>query len=246
MAIDIPIVTFDEIDSTNAEAMRWIAAGQHGPRWLRAAVQTAGRGRAGRPWSTQPGNFAGSLIWPLRCPPAIAHQLSLVVAVGLHDAVCQAAPEVAPALRLKWPNDLLLDGAKLSGTLIESTSTPDGLIAVIGIGVNLAQAPEGLDRAVTSLAARGVVITPQAFVETLSEALAATFVTWADGRDFPLIRDAWRERALPIGTAMSIKAGDEPIAGTFGGINDDGALELELRDGTRRTFTFGDVWVASR
>jgi BirA family biotin operon repressor/biotin-[acetyl-CoA-carboxylase] ligase len=239
----IPVETYVEIDSTNAEALRRIARGDHGPRWLRADIQTAGRGRSGRAWSSEHGNFAASLILPLSCPPARAAQLSLVIGVALHDAVCTVAPVSATALHLKWPNDLLLDGAKLSGTLIESTATADGLVAVIGIGVNLAHAPANLDRAVTHLAAHGARVTPTAFLDALSPAIQRACATWCDGDGFADVRAAWLARALPAGTVMSVTAGEAKVAGRFDDLTTDGALRLRLDDGGERVFTFGDVAV---
>ena len=141
----IPVLAFDEIDSTNAEARRRAEAGEIGPLWITAAVQTAGRGRRGRNWDTSRGNLAATLLLTTDCDPAKAAQLSFVAAFAIRRLAVRYVPE--SLVRFKWPNDVFVDGRKLSGILIESGRAPSGALwMAIGMGVNLAHAPENVDR----------------------------------------------------------------------------------------------------
>src|SRR3954470_18236334 len=146
-----PVESYDELDSTNAEARRRAEAGETGPVWITAAVQTAGRGRRGRAWSTQAGNLAATLLTLTDRPPAEAAQLSFVAAL----AACDLADTcLGPgAARLKWPNDVLVHGRKAVGILVESGARADGRLWLgVGIGVSLAHAPQDGDRPATAFA----------------------------------------------------------------------------------------------
>jgi BirA family transcriptional regulator, biotin operon repressor / biotin---[acetyl-CoA-carboxylase] ligase len=245
---------FADLDSTNAEAMRRAVAGERGPLWISAGRQTAGRGRAGRSWeSGSDGNLYASLLVSLMAPAPKAYQLSLVAGVLVHDALGALLPPTAQAaLRLKWPNDILIGGAKAGGILIESTvvtrerDAPPGaadgtrLAAIIGIGINIASYPEGLDRPVTSLAAHGAAPEPEAVLARIAAAADHWLAVWRDGEDFAAIRKAWLTRAHPIGERMSINTGSERVTGTFEGLDADGSLLIDSGAGVRR-FAFGDV-----
>src|SRR5262249_11568967 len=151
----------DQVGSTNAEAFALAKAGEKGPLWVMAHRQTQGRGRSGRRWVSEPGNLHASLLLSLACPPAATHQLSLLAGVAVVDAIgAVSADRPIRTLRLKWPNDVLIGGAKCAGILPEShagTSVGDAL-AVIGVGINLAWHPEDLGRAATHLGAHGVIL----------------------------------------------------------------------------------------
>ncbi len=236
--------TYPSLPSTNAEAMRLGLAGVTAPFWVRAEQQTAGRGRSGRLWVSEPGNLYASLLVQLTCAPVVLHQLSFVAAVATVAAVRRSAGPLARGLSiaLKWPNDILLDGAKLTGILPESTLQPDGrVLAVIGIGVNLAHAPAGMGRATTCLAVHGVNITPAAMLAALASELDRALVTWAEGRGFSVIRAQWLADSLAIGTPMTVHAAEMPVIGTFAGLGADGALILRDHSGYDRTLTYGDV-----
>jgi BirA family biotin operon repressor/biotin-[acetyl-CoA-carboxylase] ligase len=250
---DIPQRYFDSIDSTNSEAMRRIAAGEHGPLWVIAGEQSAGKGRSGRAWASRRGNFYGSLIVPLDASAAVVHEVSLLTGVAVIDAIrAAAAPATIEGLRLKWPNDVLIGAAKLAGLLPESTTAPGGrMVVVLGIGINLAAPPVDLGRAVTSLEAAGVTTSPAALLSQLSNALTLWLARWKHGSGFAEVREAWLARAGPIGETLSIQAGavardadranPDRVFGRFAGLASDGALLLTLSDGTTRRFTWGDV-----
>lgn len=236
-------VHHERLDSTNAEALRRAGAGERGPLWIVADVQTAGRGRAGRSWVSEPGNLHASLLITLPVPAPKAYQLSLVAGVAVFDAITAAMSPTPRGLHLKWPNDILIGGEKAGGILIESTTTADGFAAVIGIGIDIASVPPDLGRPATHLAAHGSAPAPDPLLGHIATALAGWLATWNSGTGFPAIREAWLNRAHPIGERMSIDTGAERIAGTFGGLDGEGALLLDTGGGTRR-FTFGDVTLA--
>ena len=233
-----PIRTVGETGSTNADLLDLARGGAAEGLWLRAERQTHGRGRQGRAWASPAGNFYGSTLVRLRPGDLPAATLALVAAVALEEVV-RAYLSAAPGPRLKWPNDLLLDGAKLSGILLERA---DDAI-VVGIGVNLAHYPDDLDRAATSLAVYGAPPAPADFAETLVEAFARWLATWR-GTGIAPVRARWLERAHPPGTALSAHLPDGTrIDGLFAGLDPDGALLLRLADGTTRVIHAGDVFL---
>ena len=121
-ASGVRLIAYDTLGSTNAEALARARGGERGPLWITAVQQTAGRGRRGKAWVSEPGNFYASLLLTDAAPPAHLPELCFVAALAVRDAVCAAAPRVAPQIKLKWPNDLLLQGAKLAGILIEAAN----------------------------------------------------------------------------------------------------------------------------
>ncbi len=239
-----PILTFDSLDSTNAEARRRAEAGEGGPLWITAAVQTAGRGRRGRDWSTERGNLAATLLTTTRRQPAEAAQVSFVTALAVADLAASYVPEAL--VRLKWPNDVLVAGDKVSGVLIESgPRTGGGLWLAVGVGVNLAHAPAGTERPATALAdhLRADLTrapTPAEALVTLAEAFARWTGIWDDD-GFPAIADAWSARA-DLGARVAARLPAETLEGVAEALESDGALRLRLDDGAVRRITAGDVF----
>lgn len=248
--MSVPIVVLDEIDSTNSEAMRRAGSGECGPVWLMARRQAAGRGRSGRAWASHEGNLAATLLFAPGCTLAELYQLSLVAGVAVIDGVRVAAaqqPAIA-RLRLKWPNDILLDGAKLGGILVESTSRGAVAMAAIGIGLNVAAAPAIEGRDTASLADIGSAAEPLAVLEGIADAMSRWLDVWDAGREFGSIRAAWIERAGPLGERISVNTGNETIYGAFTGIDETGALLVDSvppKTGHMRRVTFGDVTLAA-
>jgi BirA family biotin operon repressor/biotin-[acetyl-CoA-carboxylase] ligase len=238
----IRTLVLDETGSTNREAMARAAAGQAGPLWIMARRQTAGRGRSGRSWASEPGNLYATLLVQLSCPPAAIAQLSLLAGVATYDAIVEAAMGTPPdGMRLKWPNDVLIGNAKCAGILAESIIGSDSVTAVVGIGINLAWHPDDLGREATHLALHGVITAPETMLERLSGAMQRRLEQWDGGAGFPALRGAWLERAGRLGEPCTVDMGTERIAGAFAGIDESGALLVVDHAGRRRTVTFGDV-----
>lgn len=229
------IRTVTETGSTNADILSLALSGAGEGLWLRAERQTAGKGRQGRAWASPPGNLYISTLVRLRPTDPSPATLALLSAVALEEAV--RALGVRPML--KWPNDLLVDGAKLSGILLERA----GDAIAVGIGVNLAAAPEGLDRAATSLADQGVTVSPEIFAEVLAESFGRWLERWR-GEGMHPVRERWLAKAHPEGTALTARLADgTSVDGLFGGLDSSGALILRLADGTTRAIHAGDVFL---
>jgi BirA family biotin operon repressor/biotin-[acetyl-CoA-carboxylase] ligase len=225
----------DEIDSTIDEAAR-IAPGLVGPEWILAGFQTGGRGRRGRPWISPRGNFHATLIMTPKGGPAQAALRSFTAALALRDALC-ALTGLDNSLSLKWPNDVLLNGGKVSGILLESVGQ-GGRVAhlAIGMGVNLIAAPdpghveaEAL-RPVSVLAETGLKIGP----EHLLDHLAPAFAVWESrllSEGFPPIRAAWLDHAANLGQPIRARTGTTTHHGLFETLDKDGALVLNTTNG---------------
>ena len=223
-----------ETGSTNADLLALGRDAREGD-WLIARRQTAGRGRAGRVWEDGAGNFMGSTVVALRPGDPLPQTLALITGLAVAEAV--SAVPGAPGVMLKWPNDLLVDGAKLAGILLERA----GDIVVIGVGVNLLRAPAVPGRETTALADHGAAIAPDDFADLLADSFAAALARWRGG-GWEGLRNAWLARAHPPGTALSVNDRDgHPITGTFAGLGADGAALLRLADGTVRPIHAGDV-----
>ena len=239
------LVHFDAIDSTNAEAMRLAAGGARGPLWIVAARQTAGRGRQGRRWDSEAGNLHATLLVTLPVAAAIAARTSFVAALAVHDlaAGLLGGPE---KLALKWPNDVLLDGAKLAGILIETLTRdgPEATTVAIGIGINLASAPNHTRYRATSLAAHGAQVAPEEAFARLAECMAARLAQWNDGAGFALIRSDWMARAAGLGRKASVIMGERIVSGEFSGLASDGALLLAEAGGHIHCIHAGEVSLA--
>lgn len=228
---------FASLDSTNAEAAR-IGAELAGPTWLLALEQTAARGRRGRAWANPAGNFAATLVLPGVVDPLHAAQRSFVAALALRDA-CVAVTGAPEAFALKWPNDVLMRGGKLAGILLETLSGRGGPVGLaIGIGVNLAHAPDpavledGAVPPVALSALTGTPIPPEAFLAHLAPALER-YRLQHDTQGFAPIRSAWLANAARLGQVITARLPGETITGTFEGLEADGALRLRTPKGAR-------------
>jgi BirA family biotin operon repressor/biotin-[acetyl-CoA-carboxylase] ligase len=199
--------------------------------WLIALEQDAGRGRQGRQWVGETGNFFGSTVVELRSGDPSAPSLSLAAGLALIEAVDVAVPGLP--LMLKWPNDLLLGMSKLAGILLERS----GDRVVVGFGVNLGSAPKLDDR---DAAALNGALLPQAFAPLLAGSFARMLFLWR-GSPPEAFAQAWLARAHPVGTHLTVHGGGgDKISGTFDGIESDGALRLR-RNGNVDTIRAGDV-----
>ncbi len=237
----------EEVGSTNEEAQRRAAGGDCGPLWIATRRQTGGKGRAGRAWTeASAGNVAATLLFEPGCPSARLPELSLVAGVAAHDAITAALPgAIAPRVKLKWPNDVLIQGAKTSGILIESCNFGASVVSLIGTGINVASAPSVTDRAVTCLVDHGCVVSADEVLDLLVARTAYWLAIWSGDGSFDAIREAWTARATAIGSPLEVKTGSGAVAGVFAGLDRDGALLIDLPSAGRQRFTFGDVSVLS-
>lgn len=241
----------DRLASTNTEALERARSGEAGPLWVVAARQDAGRGRRGHHWTSLPGNLTASVLWPVAgvAPERVA-TLGFVAGLALVEALAEACGTVpasdkadaGQSFRLKWPNDVLAGGAKLAGILLESESLPGGRRAlVMGFGVNVATAPEGLAYPAASLAGLGLAASVDAVFEHLTGRLARVARIWNQGRNFPAIRERWLTVAAGLGEPVAVRMDGETIRGRFETIDEGGRLVILAPDGTRRTVTAGEV-----
>lgn len=237
-AAGVGLTARDTVGSTNAEALALARAGERGPLWVTARAQSAGRGRRGRAWVSEPGNLYASLLLTDPAPPERAAQLAFVAALAVHDAIAATAPTLAPELAFKWPNDVLLGGAKVAGILIEAEGTP--LVAAIGIGINAAHHPTDAERTATDLAAAGALVTVEALFAALSLAMVERLREWQAG--FGSIRTAWLARAAGRGGDLRARLGTRELTGRFETIDDEGRLQLRLPDGRIETIASGEVF----
>ena len=235
------IEIISQTGSTSADLAARLSAAEQVPEghWLVADRQTAGRGRLGREWHDGAGNFMGSTV--VKCvsgdPPLAT--LALVAGLSLHEAI---APLLNPPLQaqLKWPNDVMIGQAKLAGILLERV----GDAVVVGIGVNLANAPQLPDRKTVALTEFGPAPDRDLFATALAECFATDIGRWRTYGLGPVIA-RWQAAAHPQGTALLVGEPGEPaVAGTFAGLSDDGALLLRLADGTKRSIHAGEVRLA--
>lgn len=236
------IRTLSETGSTNADLLAALRAGERVAEgdWLVAERQTAGRGRQGRAWFDGAGNFMGSTVvrlTPRHPPPA---SFALAAGLAVYEAMVPLLPDPAP-LGLKWPNDVTYAGAKLAGILLER----EGEALVVGIGVNLAQAPQIEGRATIALRDLGPAPDRDLFAGMLAESFAAELERWRSHGLDPLAR-RWQAAAHPPGTPLTVAPpGEKPLTGAFDGLTEDGALRLRLADGSSRVMHAGDVFLAA-
>jgi BirA family biotin operon repressor/biotin-[acetyl-CoA-carboxylase] ligase len=240
---DVPVVWFAALASTNAEALARVGGDAPNQLWIVADRQSAGRGRRGRSWASESGNLYATRLIVDPAPAAAMPEICFVAALALHDAVLDCCPSLAPErLKLKWPNDLLLDGQKLAGILVEGISGPGAPAVAVGFGINCCAHPAGLPFPATDLLRAGCVAGPLTLLEALGPALERRLAEWDRGRNLGAIRDAWVARALGLGKAIEVRLADRTLDGTFEELDASGALVLRRPDGARETVRAGDVF----
>jgi len=237
------LITLDTVGSTNDEARRLAAAGGGEGTLVRARRQTAGRGRLGRAWISDPGNLYFSLILRPGCPLVRAGQIGFVAA----NAVADAAAEVLPgsvAVGCKWPNDVLVAGRKVSGMLLESEvdRTGDAEWLIVGIGINVDSHPEDVRFPATSLRAceASDALSADGVLEAFCRHFRAGYAGWSrDG--FEPARRAWMARAVGLGRDIRVHTATAAVEGVFEDVDAGGALIMRGADGNRLTVSAGDI-----
>ena len=218
--------------STNDEAMRRAREGHGGGVWIVADEQTGGRGRHARPWNSPPGNLHASLLLINPTPVAQTPELGFVAGVALAHALRQTLCG-ENRINIKWPNDMLFEGAKVSGLMLEGSTLADGRFAVvIGIGVNCAHHPANLAYAATSLAQiEGHPVSTAEVLARLVNQMSHWLGLYGAGRNFALIREQWLGMAAGLGAPIIVDIGGRKVAGSFTSIDGRGRLIVETPDG---------------
>jgi BirA family transcriptional regulator, biotin operon repressor / biotin---[acetyl-CoA-carboxylase] ligase len=235
-----------ETGSTNADALAAARSGDPGNLWITATRQIAGKGRQGRAWVSESGNLYASLLLidPARDLSALG-TLPLAVAVAVHGTLASLPGMLRHDLKIKWPNDILANGKKISGILLESTALEDGRLAVaVGIGINIAHHPDPALYQATDLTQLGMVTAPEALFPQLATTMAATLDAWNHGRGFPQIRAEWLRLARGQGEMITANLPNGPVQGRFDDIDGEGRLVLTLQNGQTRSISAGDVFFA--
>lgn len=244
MIADAPIFWFENIDSTSEEAKRRARRGETNPVWIAAHQQTAGRGRLGRNWVSPIGNLYTTVLFPEAGGLAVAARVPFAAALAVRDACAKTVPGLDPVL--KWPNDVRVDGAKLSGILTETGETSGVVWIALGMGVNVKFAPDAGAQASTCLASHGAapVLEPEHVLDVLRSELA-----WRLDQartDFDSLLEDWLKHADGLGTQVEAGPVDSRVSGVFEGLAADGGLILRLPDGARQTIRAGDVEMVRR
>lgn len=236
-------IALGDVDSTNTEALAAFEAGDPGHLWITAQRQLKGRGRRDRPWVSEPGNLYASLLLVDPAPQSALGSLPLVVALALHGAIERATGGTGGRLKLKWPNDLLLDGRKLSGILLESRTDKAGRLGVvIGCGVNCAHYPKDNPLyPATSLAASGFEVAPERLFAELAAAFDGILGQW-QARGFAPLRKRWLEVAARRGEPVAVTMTGTTVEGVFDDLDAEGYLILRRPDGSRQRIIAGDLF----
>ena len=239
-----PVYWYDEIDSTSEEAKRRARRGETSAVWIAARQQTAGKGRLGRTWVSPTGNLFSTFLFPE--PGGLAHaaRIPFAAALAVHDTCTHLVPGIGALL--KWPNDVRVEGRKISGILTETGETNGVVWVALGIGMNVQHAPERVDQPATSLAQEGApqALTPDLVLQELRAAIS-TRIEQARN-DFSALLGDWLNAAEGRGQIVRAGPSDRRIEGIFEGLSDDGALILRLPDGQQHIIRAGDVDLVKR
>ncbi len=230
------LIIHDSIGSTNSEACALARAGERGPLWIIAREQTAGRGRRGNSWISEPGNLYVSLLLA-DVPPGRAGDLAFVAGLAVHDAVGELARNMPVRLTLKWPNDVQLGNAKFAGLLIEVENS----WAVIGVGINCAHHPAQIPN-VTDLKSSGIAVSLEQLFAALSKHMLIRLQQWEMGNGFAAIRADWLSACSGVGHPILVRLSTQELTGKFENIDGRGHLMLRLCDGRIETIAAGEVF----
>lgn len=240
MNLPAKITLVAETGSTNADLSNALRTDRvpGEEEWLVTRRQTAGKGRQGREWFDSAGNFMGSTVVAIRTDDPPPASLSFVAALAVADAVDNSmGGAVSPTL--KWPNDVLLDGGKVSGILLEMVDTH----VVIGIGVNLKRAPHLPDRKTAAISDFAPTPALELFAENLAVRFSDRLTDWRERGLVAILQDFARASIHSLGSPVAVHDSDgSRVEGSFAGLEEsDGALRLRLADGSERVIRAGDV-----
>lgn len=235
---------FAEIDSTNSEALRLANAGTIDKCWIVADRQSQGRGRRGRAWVSKPGNLYTSLLISPNKSLAEAATLSFVAGIAMHRAILDLAPQATGLIKLKWPNDLLLDGKKITGILVESNTNgrEENPVIVVGWGVNCTNFPDVAQYQATSLAHSGFNISAKELFSQLATRFDEYYRVWLKDNGFAEIRAIWLKHAAGIGKQIIVRFADHEKSGIFEALDERGQLILRESNNQKTIVTAGDIF----
>jgi len=239
------VESFTRVDSTNLLAAEFARSGDPGRLWVVADEQMAGRARRGRNWISTAGNFYATLVLVDDFGPDQAATLGFVAGISLMEALDQLVPQsvlAAHPIQLKWPNDVLADGAKLTGMLLEYMhlgGKRNGIL--IGIGINVILAPAGLPYAATSLRQIGADCSPADVFRALSHAWVDNYSLWARGANLDAIRSSWLQYAAGVGQKVCITVNGVVMSGIFETIDSNCHFILRKDNGQKISIPAGDV-----
>ncbi len=243
------LLSYDEVDSTNSEAMRLAGSGCAHGAVIWARRQTRGRGRMGRHWASDEGNLFASILLNCDMPLIRLTELPFVTALAVHETIASIAGD-EDKVRLKWPNDILLNGKKVGGVLVETIAATsiygDAYWAVAGVGINVEHCPSEVKWPATSLREAGVeILSAKIVLSRFVPNFLRHYDTWME-KGFAPVRERWCELAWALGEKVTFDAGNERVSGIFTGIDETGSLCLQLPDGKTRVFMAGEMIPASR
>jgi len=211
------------------------------PFWLTANAQEDGRGRLGRHWVSRPGNFYGTLAFAPTRPLAEWPTLTFAISLAVHDALLAASAALGAGLRLKWPNDVLFNRARVAGILLERQEDANGTpVLLAGMGINLRHAPEQPERPAMALVDAGLTATADQLFPNLDSAMRARLSAWDRG-GFAALRDDWLARADGLGGDITVNRPEGALEGRWLGLSPDGTLRLQTAPGAETTIAAGDV-----
>lgn len=228
------VLHYDLIGSTNDEARRLAAEGAEHGTVVHADEQRSGRGRLARSWHSPPGNLYMSVLLRLDMPPARVAELSFVAAVAVAEAVAGLVPKRCEIV-VKWPNDVLVDGGKIAGILVENADDA----TILGIGLNVLEAPASVGYRTATLAGCGGIASVDGARDLLLLELERMVTGWLE-QGFAPVREAWLARSYAPGTPLRVNVQGRVVEGAFVGLDEDGALRLNTPEGPRR-IVVGDV-----
>ena len=245
-AKDYNLLIFDRIDSTNDEALRLAKSGVNGNFVIIARAQTNGRGTKGKPWESIIGNLHTSILLQPHVSINRTKELSFLTAIVLRETILEFIDKLkAPKadIKLKWPNDVLIEGKKVSGILLESINIQGINYVIIGIGVNTHFVPNTPSISATSLLSEGIILkSPDSFLNTFMDKFQLHYSKWQKADSFfDSIRSRWLECAYNLNKSITVDNGIEKISGIFKGIDNQGAICVELANGELCSFSSGQV-----
>lgn len=245
-SLDISHFAFDAIGSTNDEAFKLAQERGLAQFFVTAKTQSRGRGRRGRTWVSEIGNLYVSLFLKAPASPECCAELSFVAAVALYEAISDCTHERSSSCSLKWPNDILWNGSKIAGLLLEAREQSNEMNVVVGMGVNCSHHPNDTPYPASNFKSEGIDLTADQLFDVLKPRLIQNVDLWNAGRGFETIRTKWLKHACGIGQEITVRLDNEEISGQFRDINTRGQLILSLSDKTERIITAGDVFFPER